>query len=167
MKPEKKGLEIKSSWYKKILYVIIIAIIIYSLFHFGFIKKNCKQDRECFYEAAKTCKPAKLINVQNGNYYNYIIKGKRGGTCLIYVELKKMAPGSALDQRALFEGKDMTCSVPISELEQTSFAELKGFITYCHGSLKEAIYEQIIAKMYGLVVKNMQEIIEAGTEAIT
>lgn len=167
MKLAKKSLETGSSWYKKILILLVIAAIIYGLFHYGFIKKNCKQDQACFYEAAKKCKPAKLIAVKNGNYYDYVIKGKRGSNCLVYIDLKKMAPGSALDLKALFEGKDMECRVPLSELEQTSFAELKGFINYCHGDLKEAIYEQIITKMYGLIIQNMDEIIEKGTEAIT
>ena len=167
MKLAKERVETKSSWYKKILYFLIIAAVIYGLFHYGFIKKNCKQDSECFYEAAKKCKPSKLLSVKNGNYYDYTIKGKRGDTCLIYVKLKKMAPGSALDLKTLFEGKDMSCKVPLSELEQTSFAELKGFINHCHGGLKEAIYEQIITKMYGLIIQNMDEIIEAGTEAIS
>ena len=78
-----------------------------------------------------------------------------------------MSPGSALDLVTLFEGKDMTCKVPLSELEETDFAELKGFINHCHGSLKEAIYEQIITKMYGLIILNMEQIIESGTEAIS
>ena len=168
MVPEKKSLEAKKSyWYMKILVLVVIAVMIYGLFHYGFIKKNCKQDQECFYAAARECKPAKMINVQNGNYYDYAIKGKRGSNCLVYIKLKRMAPGSPLDLKALFEGKDMACRIPLSELEQTSFAELTGFIGYCHGSLKEAIYEQVITKMYGLIIKNMEDIIAAGTEAIT
>lgn len=156
-----------SSWYRKILYLLIIAAVIYGLHHYGFIKKNCERDKECFYEAAKKCKPAKLVNIKNGHYYDYAIKGKRGDTCLVYIKLKKMAPGSALDQVNLFEGKDMNCKIPLNELEQTSFAELKGFVNHCHGSLKEAIYEQIITKMYGLIIQNMEEIIAAGTETIS
>jgi len=157
----------RSSWYRKILYLLIIAAIIYGLFHYGFIKKNCEQDQECFYKAAKECKPAKLIMVKNGHYYDYAIKGKRGDNCLIYVKLKKMAIGSPVDQINLFESKDMSCNVPLTELEKTNFAELKGFVNYCHGTLKEAIYEQIITKMYGLIIQNMDEILKAGTETIS
>lgn len=157
----------KSSWYKKLIYLLIIAAIAYGLFHYGFIKKNCEQDPECFYEAAKECKPAKLVMINNGHYYDYSIKGERGDNCLIYVKLKKMAVGSPADQIRLFEGKDMNCKVPLTELEKTDFAELKGFVNYCHGTLKEAIYEQIITKMYGLIIQNMDEILKAGTETIT
>ena len=78
-----------------------------------------------------------------------------------------MAVGTALDQKALFEGKDMTCKIPLNEVKQINFADLKGFVKYCHGSLKEAIYEQIIAKMYGLVIKNLDEILDKGIEAIS
>ncbi len=154
MKLNKRG-----SIYKKILYLLIIAAVIYGLYYFGFIKENCEQDQNCFYEAAKTCKPAKLVMVKNGNYYDYSIKGKRGDSCLAYIKLTRVAPGAALDQKALFEGKDMTCRIPLSELGKTSFAEMKGFIGYCHGTLKEAIYEQIVTKMYGLIIQNMEEII--------
>lgn len=157
----------KSSWTKKLLYVLIIAAIIYGLFHYGFIKKNCEQDSDCFYNAAKTCKPTKVIMVKNGHYYDYAIKGKRGDNCLVYVKLKKMAVGSPVDQIALFEGKDMSCKVPLEKLEETSFTELKGFVNYCHGTLKEAIYEQIITKMYGLIIQNMDEILKAGTSTIS
>ncbi|MBU4501630.1 MAG: hypothetical protein KKA79_03500 [Nanoarchaeota archaeon] len=172
MKLSKKKLDVpelnhRSSWLKKLLYLIIIAAIIYGIFHYGFIKKNCERDEECFSESAKTCWPTKLINVKNGNYYDYAIKGKRGEDCLIYVKLDKIAPGTPIDMKGQFEGKDMHCRVPLAELETTDFKELKGFMQYCHGELKEAIYEQIITKMYGLVIQNLDEIIEAGTEAIS
>jgi len=157
----------RSSWIKKVFYLLIIAVIIYGLFHYGFIKKNCGQDQDCFYTAAKDCKPAKLVTVKNGHYYDYAIKGERGDNCLVYVKLKKMAVGSPMDQIELFEGKDMSCKVPLTELEETNFTELKGFVNYCHGTLKEAIYEQIITKMYGLIIQNMDEILKAGTETIT
>lgn len=150
-----------SSLYLKILALVIIAIIIYGLFHYGIIKKNCEQDQQCFYDAAKTCKPAKLVMINNGNYYDYSLRGKRGDSCLAHIKLTRVAPGAALDQKALFEGKDMTCRIPLSELGKTSFAEMKGFIGYCHGTLKEAIYEQIVTKMYGLIIQNMEEIITA------
>ncbi|MBL7100932.1 MAG: hypothetical protein ISS23_03200 [Nanoarchaeota archaeon] len=167
MKLAKKRLGTRISWPKRILGLLIIIILIYGLFHYGIIKKNCEQDQECFYKAAKTCKPAKVLTVKNGNHYDYAIKGKRGENCLVYVKLKRMAPGSALDQKALFEGKDMTCKVPLNELEETDFAELKGFVNHCHGELKEAIYEQIITKMYGLIIQNMEEIIASGVESIS
>ncbi len=160
-------LKLRSSWYRKIFYLLIIVALVYGLFHYGFIKKNCEQDQECFYKAAKECKPAKLVLIKNGHYYDYAIKGERGDNCLVYVKLKKMAIGSPVDQINLFEGKDMSCKIPLTELEKTSFAELKGFVNYCHGSLKEAIYEQIITKMYGLIIQNMEEIIKAGTEMIS
>ena len=167
MKLSKKELDPKRSWYKKILYLLIITALIYGLFHYGIIKKNCEQTEECFYQAAEKCKPAKLLTAKNGNYYDYVIKGKRGNDCLINVKLKRMSPGSPLDQKELFEGKDMVCKIPRSELKETSFTELKGFISHCHGELKEAIYEQIITKMYGLIIQNMEEIISSGTESIS
>lgn len=167
MKSPEEVIKPRSSWYIKLFLLLIIAVIIYGLFHYGFIKKNCKQDQECFYAAAKTCKPAKLDMIKNGNYYDYSVKGKRGSDCLVYVKLQKMAVGSPADQVALFEGKDMSCKIPLTELEKTSFADLKGFVNYCHGTLKEAIYEQIITKMYGLIIQNMDEILKAGTSTIS
>ena len=167
MKSARQNLKSGTSLYKIGAFILIVIIIAYGLFHYGYIKKNCEQDRECFYEAAKTCSPAKLINVKNGNYYEYLIKGERGSNCLLYVKLTKVAPGSDVNTKALFEGKDMSCRIPLNELEQTDFAELKGFVGYCHGTLKEAIYEQIVTKMYGLIIQNMEEIISAATEEIS
>lgn len=151
----------KSRYYKFLIYLILIALFVYGLHYFGFIKKNCGANKECFYEAAKTCKPAKVLFLKDGHYYNYMIKGKRGQDCLVYIQLKKMGVGTSQELLAMFEGKDMDCRIPRKNLEQTSFAELKGFVNYCHGTLKEAIYEQIITKMYGLIIQNFESIISA------
>jgi len=164
MESAKESFNINTVWFKLLLLCLIVVAVAYGLFYFGIIKKNCGQNSDCFYDAAKTCEPAKFITSKNGNYYEYIIKGERGDDCLMHVQLKKVVEGAPLEQKALFEGKEMECRVPLNELKQTSFSELNGFINHCHGSLKEAIYEQIITKMYGLIIQNMEDIIAAGSE---
>ena len=149
----------RSPWYSKLLTLIAIGLIVYGLFHYGIIKKDCGQDEQCIYQAARECSPAKAILSKSGNFYEYYVRGERGDNCRIYIKLVKMAPGSPAGQQALFEGKDMTCDVPKEEVTAEGIDEMKNFINHCHGTLKEAIYEQIITKMYGLIIQNLEDII--------
>lgn len=153
MKKTKKRIE-----FLNLVFIIIIVILIsYGLYHYGFFKKSCK-DAICFDEAFKKCRPARYTKIVNNNYYDYVINGKRGDNCLMKVTLKKMGSGTSLELIELFEGKSMDCKIPLTRLPVTSL-ETEHLLGYCHGLLKEAIYEQVIQKLYGLIVQNLGDII--------
>ena len=144
----------------KIITVMLLALLIIGGFYkLGIIKKNCEQDKECFSERLKKCNYARYDAVINNNYYEYIIKGEKKDACILYIELKKMGSGTPLTQIESFEGKDMTCNIPEENFD-LDLENMNDFLNHCSGSLKEAIYEHIIIKMYGLVLKNMGPIMK-------
>ncbi|MEA3378278.1 MAG: hypothetical protein U9Q69_01430 [Nanoarchaeota archaeon] len=146
------------SWKKALIIITSLILISFFAYHFGYIKKTCTTN-ECFEDAMKSCSPAKYLKLQNLNYYTYSIKGRRGDFCLIHIELKKMAEGTSLEKKIMFEGKDMKCKVPLRALKDISSSQVEGMLNYCSGPLKESMYELIIKKLYTLIISNMGDII--------
>jgi len=153
--------------WKRITVFLIFAILIFAVlaFNFGLFKKTCT-DSECFDAALANCQPAKYEVVKNNNLYNYVIKREMGEFCKIKIELLAMAEGSDISKIEQFEGKSMTCEVPKSHLSEVSTEELKGILNYCSGELKEALYEEIIQKLYGLVLINLEDVVAEVDEAL-
>jgi len=141
------------------LIIVLTIAIIFSLYYFGIIKKNCKEEEACFDQRLKECKPTNYDAVINNNHYKYTIKGEKQDFCRVKIKLIKMAIGTPKDQITLFEGKSMDCSIPEESLN-IEIEKLDNLLKDCSGPLKESIYEQMITKMYGLVLKNMDEIME-------
>lgn len=146
------------SWKKILITITILVIITFFAFYFGLLKKTCMTP-ECFEESLQKCTPAKYLKLQNLNYYKFSIMGKRGDSCRVNVELVKMAEGTALDKRAMFEGKGMVCRVPTDSLAKVKSDNVEGILNYCSGPLKEAMYELIIQKLYTIVIANLGDII--------
>ncbi|RME55553.1 hypothetical protein D6777_00145 [Candidatus Woesearchaeota archaeon] len=146
------------SWQKILITLTLFLIVTFFAYHYGYLKKTCN-DNKCFNEALDHCTPAKYLKLQNLNYYKYSIMGKRGDNCLIIIELKKMAEGTALEKRTLFEGKGMECKIPDKDLEKLKSENLEGVLNYCSGPLKEAMYELIIQKLYTVIIANLGDII--------
>ncbi len=146
--------------WKRITVFAIFTIVILSVLalNFGLIKKNC-QDDGCFNSALLSCTPAKYQVIKNNNLYNYIIQREKGEVCVLKFDLVAMAEGTDVNEVLQFEGKSMTCEVPKVYLGDINIDELKGILNYCSGELKEALYEEIITKLYGLVLVNMDDVI--------
>lgn len=156
----------KVSFKRFFIVIIILGIIVWAAFNYGFIKKNCAQNKQCFQDAAKTCKPSAYSAVKEGHLYNYEIKGSSGDNCKITITLKKMVIGTPRNLVDSFEGKNMDCLVPMSKTEYSGAEEIKDLLTYCSGPLKEAIYELIIQKLYGVLIKNLGGIMSQIQEQI-
>ena len=137
---------------------VFIVLIFLGVFYSGVLKKNCGQDSECFNERLQECKSSKFINVRENNLYEYEIKGDRGNKCELEIELKQMGIGTPIKLIEKFEGKSMTCLVPQSVIGDSDIEEIGNIINFCSGPLKEAIFELIIDRMYGLIIQNMGEI---------
>lgn len=144
---------------KIVTIVLLILLTVGGLYKLGIIRKNCEQDKECFSEKLAKCSPAKYDAIINNNYYEYFVKGTRSDGCVLHIKLKKMGSGTPLDQIKLFEGKEMTCIIPEDELD-IDLENINNLLNHCTGNLKEAIYEHIITKMYGLVLKNIDPILD-------
>jgi hypothetical protein len=166
MKKSKKGLPSKNLIYKIIVAILILVILVWVLFHYGIIKKNCETNKACFEERFKECKSAKVTQVINENTYTYTIKRKEGNVCLLKVKLEETGFGTTQDIKDLFEGKEMLCQIPLTKVQKIPFYEFKEILNYCSGPLKEAIYEQMINKLYGLVIQNMGPILSEIEKSI-
>lgn len=166
MKKTKRGLPSRNLIYKIFIGILFLVIIIWLLMHYGIIKKNCDYDKACFNEYFKVCKPAKVTQVINDNTYVYTIKRKSGDYCLLKVKLETIGYGTSQDVRALFEEKDMLCHIPLDKTQKIQFSEFKDTLNYCSGSLKEAIYEQMINRLYGLIIQNMGPILSEIEKSI-
>ncbi len=153
MKKKEKKIAIKV-----IVSILIFAIAIFLSYEFGLFKKRCKDDK-CFSEAVIKCKMAKYHKLRDFNYYTYEIKGKRGGKCVIKITLDKMAEGTSIKEKMLFEGKSMVCRVPPENLNATTIENIENFLEYCTGPLKESIYKVIIEKLYGLILHNIGDVV--------
>lgn len=151
--------KLRSFPYQKLIIIFIIVVVVYLFFFSGFFKKDCGQDTNCFNSMAQKCKPSTYLNIKDGSYYEYKIKGSEKDNCIIYVKLEKMAPGSSIDLINSFQGKDMICSIPKQELNNIDILDMESFLNYCTGPLKEAIYELMIKKLYGLIIQNMGDIV--------
>lgn len=146
------------TWKLVLAILSIFVIVTFLAFYFGIIKKTCDDD-QCFNQALKDCSMAKYLKVQDLNYYKYSIDGSSGDNCKLSIELVKMAVGTPQEKIDMFEGKGMRCEIPNQELQNIEAGNIEGILSYCSGSLKEAMYEQIIEKLYTLIVSNMGEIL--------
>lgn len=140
--------------------ILIIAAIAWLIFFSGLITKNCKQDKSCFEKYALKCKKVKLLTVNDNNIYIYKIKGDKKDLCIVNIELKKMAIGTPINLVNKFEGKSMQCNIPKEIFQKNPLDKTENIAQYCSGPLKEAMYELIIEKMYGLIIKNFGDIVD-------
>lgn len=163
MRFAKEGLS-KPVLLKIILFAVLLAILVGGAYYYGYFKKNCNQSRTCFDNAFKNCRPAKLISIIDNNYYYYAIDGVRGDNCKVRITLTKMGVGTSQDLVQALEGKGMTCYIPLTKVRELSFDTMPDVLSYCSGPLKEAIYEQIIQKMYSLIIKNLGPIVSEVKE---
>lgn len=147
---------------KKILiyFILFIVVLLGILYYFGLFSKEC-EDNVCFNQALQQCKPIDYVKHTNNNVYFYRIYRSFGEDCSVKVTLVSVSPGSNRDIKDLLEGKSMKCSIPKSLLQDRNLDELENSLEYCHGELKEGIYELIIKRLYGYVIGNLNEIIES------
>jgi len=153
MKRAKKGFEV--SYIKIIVYMIIIVLLIGAFYNFVGFTKNCKQDRNCFDKRIADCKKAKFVNIDNNNIYDYHIKGKSQGNCILDISLRRMAIGTDMGIVKLLEGKSMRCLLPADKVRSLKLDEMENLVNFCSGSLKEGMLELALERMYGLIVQNL------------
>ena len=58
----------------------------------------------------------------------------------------------------------MACIIPKGEVKE--FTEFRDILKYCHGTLKEALFEKIIKEMYNRIVRNLEGIIVQASEVV-
>lgn len=143
---------------------IFLALFIVG-YYTGYIKTNCKLDKACFDEALKKCRSSQFIYVDDNNVYSYEAWPGVGDGCFVKITLERVQAGASLDFKNL-EGKSMKCKLTKTQLKETSIEQFDNFIKYCHGELKEGIYEIIIQRIYSNIVSNLGDVIQEAQKVL-
>ncbi|MBT4334801.1 hypothetical protein HOD61_03225 [archaeon] len=150
----------KKSYPKSNFLIVILILIISTTIFFINYEKDCKEDMTCFNSALENCKTAKVTTTEDNNLFRYNIEGKQNELCIIHITLVTVDQNAGSEIINSFEGKGMKCEL----LENTNIMETSSILDSCSGPLKEAIYESIIEKMYGLIIENLSETISSLAE---
>lgn len=157
MEKKEAGNGFRFTWTMILIIATVILLTVFFAYYFGLVKKTCATE-ECFQEALQKCSMSTYTKLHNYNYYVYTINGETSSSCKMNIRLAKMAAGTSPEKVALFEGKDMECTIPIEVISTATTEQISSILKYCTGPLKEAMYEQIIEKLYTVVVSNLGEI---------
>ncbi|MBI2109966.1 hypothetical protein HYT58_02215 [Candidatus Woesearchaeota archaeon] len=145
---------------KLIAFLLIVIASAATLYVTGFIRKDCKDDKECFNWALKKCISSRVVLVKNNNIYTYGSVHSFGKMCKVDITLERVAVGADLELKRLLEGKSMTCKVPKDKLQQVDIENFEDLMSYCHGELKEGLYELIIQRAYSLIIANLGDVVK-------
>ena len=162
------GAEQKNPWNVflfKVIPVILILIIVWLVLMIPH-KTNCDYDLTCFNEAALQCKPALVNIIQEGNTFEYTVEGIEDNNCILSITVTEVNKETSEETIAALEGKSMECAIPL-ETNIVEIQENADIMTYCTGPLKEAMYEIIIQRMYGVIAQNMGSIISEAKEVLS
>ena len=135
----------------KLWILILLLIIALAWAVYIYLPKNCGTDRGCFIQKAQTCSKAKVIDYKEGNEFIYEIKDKTGSDCIFYVKINKMKENTDYNLVKILEGKDML----LEQFKINPLADTKDIIDSCSGSLKEALQQLTIERLYGVIISNI------------
>lgn len=144
----------------------IVGGVFFGLFilgyYAGFLREQCHDNAFCFNERAHDCRPTDVQVLQENNLYEYSI---RGGiyNCRILLTLVRTEPGAPAEFQRL-QGEKMTCSIPKDQLNELTIDTFNNYLSYCHGPLKEGLYEIILARVYAHLVGDFGDIIHQALE---
>ena len=140
-----------------LIIIAIVGLFILGLFYYIFVGKTCN-DEACFDKAARECRPASYVKNNNGNIFKYEISYSLGNNCNLDINVEEIGSNTPEDIARLFEGKNMRCSIP-KEVFNSEFLKLSSALDYCHGTLKEAMYELMLQRLYDLAVNQMGDVV--------
>jgi len=150
----------KKSYPKSNFLIVILILAISTTIFFMNYEKDCGDDMVCFNSALEKCKKATVVTIEDSNTFEYNIEGKQNELCIVHITLNKVDPLAGTEMVESFEGKSMKCEL----LEDINTIETSNMLSTCSGPLKEAIYESIIEKMYGVIIENLGETISSLAE---
>lgn len=136
-----------------IIILILIALLIVALYSYYPI--NCKADEACFIKEAQVCSRASVSTYKEGNEFIYEIKAQKGADCIFSIKMNKMREGTDYNLVKLMEGREMLCQIPLEEFKKNPLADTKDVIDRCTGSLKEALQQLTIERLYSVIIGNI------------
>lgn len=140
--------------------VIILIIIIFIFLGFVLLTraKNCDTDYNCFRNSESKCTLAKVKSENNDNLYEYKIVGRKGNNCIMEITLLSLSQTQPKDLRDALNGRSMKCAVPRDLLKDKTVKEIANINDYCTGTLKEALLQITLDKLYDIIVKNLGQV---------
>ena len=144
----------------------ILLVLFIAGYYTGYLRTDCEQDKACFDEKLQDCRPAQVTLVKNNNAYVYAVGNSLFDTCEVNIELIRVEAGAPPEFKQLLEGKSMSCNIPKEELARISIDQFDNLLQYCHGHLKEGLYELIIQRMQNLVVGQLGGIIDEAERVL-
>ncbi|MDP3026298.1 MAG: hypothetical protein Q8N63_01215 [Nanoarchaeota archaeon] len=145
---------IKKSRSKLWILILLLIIALVGAVYL-YLPKDCGTDRDCFIQKAQTCSKAKIIDYKEGNEFIYEIKDKTENDCIFYIKMNKMKENTDYNLVKALEGKDMLCKVSLDNFKTNPLADIKDIIDSCSGSLKEALQQLTIERLYGVIIGNL------------
>ena len=142
-----------------IIFILIAVLLILSPLYLVFKTKTC-ETVGCFETAADGCDKAKILVEDGKTTSEYKIEGKDNDNCILKVKVKRVSPEFSESIKKQFQNKEMLCEMPSNEFSRMQFEDMGANLDYCHGPLKEAMYEAVVKKLYNLVVKDMGTVLE-------
>lgn len=155
MAEEKRGIS-----RKLVAFLLIVIASTAILYVTGIIRKDCGEDKDCFNSALDKCISARLVTVKNNNVYSYGSRFSFTSNCHVDIKLERLPVGADLELRRLLEGKSMDCKIPKTKLHNADMDRIDDLMSYCHGELKEGLYELIIQRSYGLIISNLGDVVK-------
>ncbi len=150
----------------KILALLLIIILIYTVMHYiGYFRTIC-EDQTCFYEKARECNQAEVKVIKDHNVYTYTSYIEPMNRCNLKITLARVQEGSPPEYKELLEGKSMKCTLTKEQMSKLNIDNPNNIIKECHGELKEGLYELVIQRMTELVIANLGEITEETKEIL-
>ncbi len=139
---------------------ITIAVILVLIIGIWLIFKTKSCDTVyCFENAIRDCDKAKITLDDESSIIFYEIMGKEDGNCRLYIRVQKLTDISE-ENAELFKDADMVCDIPKDEFIRMGMDDMMDNLEYCHGKLKEAIYEVTLKELYGLVTRDMGNVLK-------
>lgn len=133
-------------------------------YYTGFLRENCGSDVPCFTERARECRPTDVIVVQANNAYGYSVRSSIGD-CSVHVILERVEAGAPAEFQAL-EGKRMICAIPKKELDGFSLDQFDAYMPYCHGLLKEGLYEIVLKRVYSNLLGHLSGVVQEAERVL-
>tara|TARA_Y100000034_G_C6811867_1_gene364898 strand:+ start:162 stop:629 length:468 start_codon:yes stop_codon:yes gene_type:complete len=142
--------------------VLVVGVVIVALISIYFIsfKTTACDTVGCFEKKAAECDRAKIHALEDGGTVTfYKIKGESRDNCELYVKIVETEDLDA-ETASTFQGKDMTCKIPVNKFSRMTLEEMGSDLDYCSGTLKEEMYSVLVKRLYKLVLDDMGLVLE-------
>jgi hypothetical protein len=122
--------------------VAAFIILVFAGFFLLAGPENCGGDKDCFITNAQSCNPSILELDDGGTITTYEVNE----ACVMVRTMTKLAESEPQEVKLLFENRSMVCTYSRGQFDVNLVNTITRGLENCDGSLKDSIYELIIAQ---------------------